>query len=261
MQEEEKPEINAIEKQGKILADVMGRVVAPLVGLIAAGPIGAIAGGVTGVVLKYVIEDFFGKFLTPKEVKRVGTSAEYIISNINEKLDEGREINDIIFQKRDGLHSDAEELFEGILLKSKNEYQEKKLKYISNIFVNAVFDKTLSIDNINQILNITNQLTYRQICIISLIGKNFTNEFELRTEENRGNFNEIATEELVFLLDEARNLHKIGIMRSKDRMGINNYTDPAPAGFCLTRLGFRIFQFMGLAEMPNEEYTFINALK
>lgn len=261
MQEEEKPEIKAIEKQIKIFADVAGRVVAPIAGLIAAGPIGAIAGGAVGTVIKYGIEDFLGKFLTPKEVRRVGTSAEYIINGVNKKLEAGEGIREELFQNKGVKVSDAEEIFEGILMKVKNEYQEKKLKYLSNIFINASFDKTISSDNINQVVNIADRLSYRQLCLISLVGKNKDNKYGLRTDENRKNFKDVVTEELIFLLDEARDMHKMGIMRSKDRIGLNNYTDPSPANFCLDPLGCRIFQLMGLYEMPDEEYSFIEVLR
>ena len=68
------------------MGDIAGRVIGPLVGLIAGGPLGSIAGGVVGTLIKYGVEDFCTRFLTPKEVRRVGTSAEYMINGINERL-------------------------------------------------------------------------------------------------------------------------------------------------------------------------------
>ena len=261
MQEEERPEIKAIEKQGKILADVMGRVVAPIVGLIAAGPLGGIAGGVVGTMIKYGIEDFLARFLTPKEVKRVGTSAEYIIKNMNDRIEAGSQINAAIFEAKEGRVSDAEELFEGVLLKTKNEYQEKKLKYISNIFVNAAFDPTISIENVNQILNIADGFTYRQLCLISLIGKNPNNEYRLREVDNRKDFKTIQTEELAFIIAELRTIQNLNLIHRKDNLGLQNFTDPAPAQFYLRRLGERIYQLMGLSEISDDEFTFIKELR
>ncbi len=81
------------------------------------------------------------RWLTPKEVKRVGTSSEYIINQINNRLNQGDNLNTGLFENKADEISDAEELFEGVLLKCKNQYQEKKLKYISNIFVSSAFHR------------------------------------------------------------------------------------------------------------------------
>ena len=43
-------------------------------------------------------------------------------------------------------------------------------------------------DNANQILNIAEKLTYRQICLLALIGRNKENKYNLRTEDNRKDF-------------------------------------------------------------------------
>ena len=260
MKDQEPKEIKSLEKQIKMLGDVSGRVVAPLVGLIAAGPTGAIAGGVVGTMIKYGVEEFLTRHLTPKEVRRAGTSAEYMIKGIDERLKAGNEINMAFFEEQENL-SDAEEIFEGILLKAKSEYQEKKLPYLSNIFVNASFDSTISAANVNQVLNTADRLTYRQLCLISLVGKNKDNIYKLRIEENRENRDKVMTEELIFVLDDARLMHRLGIMRSKDRTGLNNYIDPAPSNFCLDPLGTRIFQLMGLENIPDEEYDFIGILR
>ena len=260
MKETAPKEVKSLEKQIKVLGDVSGRVVAPLVGLIAAGPVGAIAGGVVGTMIKYGVEEFLTRYLTPKEVRRVGTSAEYMITGIDERLSAGEEINLNFFEEKGGT-SDAEEIFEGILLKTKSEYQEKKLRYLSNIFINASFDKTISADNVNQVLNIGDRLTYRQLCLISLIGKNLENKYVLRTVQKRDDFREIATEELLFLLNEAREMLRLGIINSKDRMSLNSYSDPAPADFCLEPFGHRLFQLMGLNEMSEKEYIFIEVLQ
>jgi hypothetical protein len=256
-----KPEIKAIEKRSKVLADVLSRTVGPLIGAIAGGPIGAVAGGVAGTLIKYGLEEFLDRFLTPKEVRRVGTSAEFIINGINKKLENGDQLNEPIFHKKDGMTSDAEELFEGVLLKCKNEYQEKKIKYLSNIFVNISFDPTISADNANQILMVAERLSYRQMCLLSLIGKNDDNSYHLRTVDNRTNFNQIKTETLVFILRDFWDLNNSGLIHRRDRMGIGNFVDPAPSVFILYPLGVRLFQLMKLDEIPYEEFTFIGELK
>lgn len=261
MQEEEKKEIKAINKQLKIVADVIGRTASPIIGMIAAGPIGAIAGGVVGTLIKYGTEEFLSRFLTPKEVRRVGTSAEYIVNEINSKLAQNEKLNEDLFQKAIDGSSDAEELFEGVLLKAKNEYQQKKLKYISSIFVNAVFYPSMSSSIANQILNIAESLTYQEICLISLIGQNQNNKFGLRLNDNRPEILHSFPTNLNFLIRDLRHLADLGIMRREDRMGLNNYTDPAPGKLILSTIGKVTFHLMNLSQIPTTDFTFIEILK
>jgi len=171
MKEEVKPEIQSIQKSGEILAEVTSRIIGPLIVAAVAGPVGAVAGGVAGSIIKYGLEEFMEMWLTPKEVKRVGTSAEYIINEINNSLLNGSILNPKLFEVHNGEMSEAEELFEGVLLKCKTEYQEKKIKLISNIFVNSAFDSTISSTTANQILSLSEGMTYIKLCIISFFGR------------------------------------------------------------------------------------------
>jgi hypothetical protein len=139
MTEEPKKELQAIHKQGKMLSDVVSQAIAPLIGAVVAGPIGAVAGGVAGTLIKYGCEEFMDRWLTPKEVKRVGTSTEYIITKINERLNQGDNFYTALFESKPEEISDAEELFEGVLLECKNQYQVKKLKFIANISISSSF--------------------------------------------------------------------------------------------------------------------------
>jgi hypothetical protein len=265
MNDKIKPEVVAIEKSSKRLADIISRTVPPLVGLIVAGPIGGIAGGIAGSILKYGLEDFFEKYLTPKEVKRVGTSAEYIISEINKNLKSGLQINQAIFESEEGYRSEAEELFEGVLLKCKNEYQEKKLKHISYIFVSVSFDSTISTDDANQMLNISEGLTFRQFCLLSLIGKNDNNKFSLRSDATKGYLFDKTMEYQSIIMD-LWTLTNLGLIRRKDNLGLGNINDFAfpnclPAQLKLWPLGERIFKSMNLNEIENSNFTFIDILK
>jgi hypothetical protein len=64
----------------------------------------------------------------------------------------------------------AEKIFESALLKCRNEPREKKAQFLGNLFANAVFTDVAP-DDVHAVLRIAERLTYRQICVLALVGK------------------------------------------------------------------------------------------
>ena len=234
-------------KQIDRASSLVGTALGAVVGTVMGGPLaGAILGGVTGEVMKSTLGDFAKRWLTPKEAERIGTAAALIMTNISERQTAGHVVRaDNFFTIHERMRSAAEELYEGVLLKSKEEFEEKKIFYISNIFTHTVFDQTLDAANANFILTIAERLTYRQITLIGLIGQNTDNIMGLRTTNNRPGFIDERPEALNFLIQDIRALNDYGIIRNRDRMGLSNYVDPAPGNLVLTDVGFRFFNVLG----------------
>lgn len=147
------------------------------IGFITAGPPGAAIGGLsaggTAVIqgtVQRVLDDMTDRRLSTREFKRLGAGASFAVAKIVEHAEAGRDLrNDGFFAEELGYDSPAAEILEGVLLKCVTEHQEKKTKYIGNIFGNAAFDATLSAEQLNFILNLASDLTYRQLCLISLV--------------------------------------------------------------------------------------------
>lgn len=262
MQEDEKKEIKAIEKAGKIISEVTSRALAPLIGLTITGPIGAIAGGVAGTLIKFGLEEFMGRWLTPKEVKRVGTTAEYIINGVNNELNNGMQLNQQLFEYKEGEVSNAEELFEGVLSKCKNEYQEKKLKYISNIFISSAFDESISGQTANQILIATESMSFRKLCILALYGKRELG-FDvtgIMLETYRNYENAVFNDEHLMIRQDVFELVNLGFI--ENRMAMFGNLDIVP-GLCrLTKIGSITFKTLKLESIEdNDIYPILNELK
>ena len=156
-----------MEKENKSLgliktgAETFGAAIGGAIGLLG-GPLGAIGGSVAGVLISKGLSEFADKYLSNREQARAGSAAGLTILGVQEKIDNGLILRQDGFFNFDEINrSKAEELFEGILLKCKNEFEEKKIKYISNIYKNVTFDNSINPDNANQVLNLAQQLSYR----------------------------------------------------------------------------------------------------
>lgn len=142
------------------------------VGLAAAGPLGALIGGATAPILADVLK----RFLSKREKSRVKRVAEIANRLIQKQIDQGSKPTANAKNRR------MSELFEGTLLAAKEEYEEKKIPLLANLFARAPFTNT-PLDNIVQSLILAEQLSYRQLCVVSVIGRNqWDNSFNFSTK-------------------------------------------------------------------------------
>lgn len=156
------------KKTKKVVVDIVGDL-APSVGLAVAGAAiggipGAIVGGLSGLVAP-VLKDVLARSLSIQEKERIELVAKLAQNKIQEQLDKG------LKPRKDFDRQKAGELFEGVLLKAKDMYEAKKLPFIANLFARAPFTNT-PIENMNQTLIHAEQLSYRQLCVLSIIGLN-----------------------------------------------------------------------------------------
>ncbi len=250
-----------------------GSIVGGALGFLAAGPVGAAGAGAAGVVLcklsNFVLSDVVDRTLSKREQVRVGAAAAFAIEKMKQYLESGRLLrNDDFFQIANNHRPNAEEIFEGVLLKSKNEHEEKKVRYISNIFANVAFMSDISINEANHILNIADRLTYRQICLLALFFKKDTIE-NLNLRENNYNHRTVNTQdqaeiytEITYETDstiqEIYDLYNQGLLWSKDPDSEEGHAllDAgwvSPNTMLLTEFGDRLCNVMGLFEVSEED--------
>jgi len=137
------------------------------------GPEASIAGAATGTAIVYTIKnsisEFAGRLLGQREQARIGAVCRYIYAKIEENKNKGMKIReDDFFEKPPNVRSTAEEIFEGILLAAKGEYEEKKLKFLGNLFANLAFVSDIDRSQANLLIRIAQRCSYRQLCILSL---------------------------------------------------------------------------------------------
>jgi hypothetical protein len=246
-------------------AEIVGATVGGAIGLIA-GPAGAIGGGAAGVIVSKSLIEFTHRFLSKREQARVGAAASLTIVGIEERREKGEELRqDGFFDAKGTDRSKAEELFEGVLLKCRDEYEEKKIMYISKLYENVAFDSSISPDNANQILNTAQQLSYRQLTIINLVGQNTNTLLQLRKEDFRGDNYVEDIHNLLhdqqFLLQDFISLANQGIIQRADNRAMIHNSDVAPANMKFTFIGKSYYDFMSLHQMCPTEFHFLDFLK
>lgn len=134
-------------------SEIVGAVSGTAIGLIG-GPTAAQGGGAAGVVVAKGLFEFTARYLSRREKARVGAAAGLTIVSIQQRLESGERLRQDDFFEADEINrSKAEELFEGILLKCKSEYEEKKIIYITRIYENVAFDPAIRPEHANQVLN------------------------------------------------------------------------------------------------------------
>jgi hypothetical protein len=232
--------------------DIVGGAIGGALGLIG-GPVGAIAGGAFGVAITHGIKEIVNRQLSNRQEVRVAASTVYILSGISQKLEEGAQIRQDDFFNNVNGRSNAEELFEGIVLKCKDQYQEKKIHFLSKIYEKTIFDQTISYETANQILSISENFTYRKICIISFYGR--IDDFD-RTQILNEPYcwfeNATYSIETEILKQDIFELMNLGILDNNNTM-INTRDDITPNKFKLTEIGKILFSTMELNEVIIED--------
>lgn len=154
-------------------AEITGAVTGGAIGFVVAGPVGALGGAVAGPFLTKGLEivgDFALRELSHREKVKAGAGVAFAYAKIAQYLEAGRSPrNDEFFEKDISGRSASDEILEGILFKCRNEHEEKKLRFIGNIYANTAFMPEVSLAGANWLIQKAEELTYRQLCMISLI--------------------------------------------------------------------------------------------
>lgn len=153
-------------------SEIGGSLTGAAIGLAIAGPVGALGGAAVGPLVSLAFKkigfEISEKLLSSREMARVGATYINALEKISKELQKGKKIReDDFFSAQNHDRSKSETLLEGTLLKARNEYEENKIKYYSNFLANLNFDESVSFEKGNTFLRILEQLSYRQIAILS----------------------------------------------------------------------------------------------
>ncbi|MFP4336993.1 MAG: hypothetical protein ACLFQP_03595 [Halothece sp.] len=145
-----------------------------VLGLLSGGLPGAVIGAVGGSIVETLIEvgyDYYNRRLSRREEVRIAYSLFYMLSKIHQHQEQNDELrNDDFFEPSLNDRSKAAEIMDAVLSKVRQEYQEKKNQLISNIYCNVAYEN-ISVEEIHHIIRVADELTYRELCILSLITK------------------------------------------------------------------------------------------
>ena len=112
--------------------------------------------------------------------KRIKDVSQYALNGIKRRLENGEKLRDDGFFKRTIDRSYAEEALESVLLKVRDEPQEKKIPYIGRLFENGCFDSSIDSGTLHFLCKESENLTYQQLCIIKIANEKNEKEYSLR---------------------------------------------------------------------------------
>lgn len=242
-------------------AAITGGAAGAALGLITANPLGVIALGALGAGIGKALEDVAERVYSNREKTRIGAAATFTINKIDEEIQSGKSFRqDEFFKQHDYYRSPADELFEGMLLAAKNEHEERKIKTISNVFSNSVFMPNISVGEVNHMLRIVQNLSYRQMCVLSLFHRKNLIE-GLKLSETNFLDQEHLLEELstdsISLRQEIYELYHMGLVNKfssaknpKDFIALLSWDSVVPNNMVLSDFGERCYELMGLYELP-----------
>lgn len=117
-----------------------------------------------------VLHDLSARMVSPRQARRMDRAGNTAIALIRIYQEENKHLRtDDFFTPQADDRAPAETIFEGVLLKASNAFEEKKVPFLGSIFANVAFRPDVSAGSANYILHLGEGLTYRQLCILALL--------------------------------------------------------------------------------------------
>lgn len=239
-------------------------------GLLFGSPAVAILGAVVAPSVVYVIKekllDFSSRVLSKSEKTNIIMITDIILEKINKKITTGQEVrqDDLWTTHNDGTNY-AGEIYEGALMKARNEFQQKKLKIFANIVVNVYLDSGYSANEANHLLHLVESFTYRKLCVLKIITDK-TNGVLLNLKKTDYRKSEYTNDETFPILQEIYELVNRGLAYC---VGENNdggdyllgYYEVVPDRMRLNEMGERYSKIMELSDIEDDLVEIIDILK
>lgn len=169
---------NKEESNNKIISEIIdtssevgGGIGGAIIGGLIAGPPGAIIGGASGPILTRLFakagKEIKERVLGNREEIRIAHTYSTGWYRLKYRLEKGDTLREDDFFDSDEINrSAADEILEGVIRSAQSEYQERKLRFYGNLLANISFDASINREKANLFLNIAQNLSYRQLCIL-----------------------------------------------------------------------------------------------
>jgi hypothetical protein len=238
-------------------ADIAGAATGAAIGLVG-GPAGVVGGAAAGAAIGRVLgrvgAEIRRRRLGPREEVRVGAAAAFAGERIQEHLNAGRVPRDDGFFEpgKNGEASSAEELLEGVLLKARDAYEERKTRHLGILYGNLAFHPEISAEYGNFLVSLLGDLTYRQLVVLAIASDG--SRAHLRATDYRGD--EAALDRLGLegpaLLTEIFNLYQRGLLSDTAGEAWLSVPDVAPARLRAQGAGHVLVQLADLQSVAGD---------
>lgn len=205
---------------------------------------GPIASGVAA-----LLKELAARQLSPRECTRIAAATDVATDRISTRLIAGHlRRSDSFFDDVQPGRSPSQELLEAVLLKARDSFEEKKVRYIGLFYANLVFSDYVSPQSAHYLLKELERLTYRQLCLLALVGAKEQLDVEALRRPEHGN------PELEALKREEMDLHSTDLGTKGLIVGAGPWTDQ------LSVLGKALYDLAGLSEIPDGDKGALDAM-
>lgn len=208
-------------------------------------PITSPAGLILRNSIKFTLQDVSRRVWSPNEVNKIKTVIDSALLEINSRLDGGLQPRDDgFFTDEQSGRAQADEILEGVLLKARDQHEEKKLIYLGYFFANLAFRSDVSGSLANYFIKTANALSYRQFVLLRHIADSMNEAFN--AEPIRGRSHSLP--DLTALAKEEMELHSAASFGGYGLLnGVTSYTD------VVSELGQTFIELFNLKLIPNED--------
>jgi len=248
---------NKIEELINSGSEIVGAATGGVIGFFAGGPVGAAFGGAGGVIvakgLSKLGREVKQRLLGKREEIRIGATISYAIIRIQEKLSSGCSLrDDSFFNNEINNRSVADEIYEGVILSAQREHEEKKLLYYGNLLANIAFNKEIDRSFANQLIQLSDSLSYRQLCLLDIFFRSSKTKSVILRESNYRSVK--IAKELIPVIYEILGLYNRNLIVDP-KVHVFGLTDVNPAGLDVHGLGILLYDMMELSTIPNEDVS------
>lgn len=198
------------------------------------------------------INDIYENTYTSKERKKILITIYYSLEMIKENIDNNSFIREKdFFEENLNNQSLAEEIMDGILISSKNEHEESKLKYYGYLLGNIMFKNDLDIDECNRLIKLSRQLTYCQIKLINMYVISQTIQIPILQREDYTKLG-IRDYKLLGILQDTLDMIQKSILNGSGKL-VLDLVQINPSKIKVQGVGTLLYNCMSLNKMPYDE--------
>ena len=192
-----------------------------------------------------IISEIEQRTYTLKESRKILTTLFYSLTIIKDNLDKK------IYIKNDNEKYLGEELIEGIVISSKNEHEEKKIKYYGYLFGNILFQSNFDRDECNRLIRLSRTLSYCQIKLINMYMISQTIQVPILHREDYTKIG-IRDYKLLGILQDTLEMIQKGILNSSGKL-VLDVVQINPSKIKVQGTGILLYNNMSINKMPYDE--------
>lgn len=199
-----------------------------------------------------IINEVYENIYTSKESKKILTTLYYSLEVVKENLDRNNLVrDDTFFDEYLNNQSLTEEIINGIIISSRNEHEERKLKYYGYLFGNIMFKNNLDRDECNRLIKISRELTYCQIKLINMYVISQTVQVPILQREDYTKLG-IKDYKLLGILQDTLDMIQKSILNGSGKL-VLDVVQINPSKIKVQGIGTLLYNNMSLNKMPYDE--------